>query len=102
MTEETLDHDAFARILQTAYHEVRQGTPRGIPEVEERLREQVGTPWRHVDLRHHPRLGVRYCEGTGPLIADNARAGSTVSVGLSITTTDSPPPEERMTVTGMH
>jgi hypothetical protein len=41
MTDEALDSDAFARAVQTAYHEVRQGTPRGIPEVEERLRNKL-------------------------------------------------------------
>ncbi|MDQ2792269.1 MAG: hypothetical protein M3Y73_22155 [Actinomycetota bacterium] len=41
MTDEALDSDAFARAVQTAYHEVRQGTPRAIPEVEERLREKL-------------------------------------------------------------
>ena len=41
MTDEVRDCDAFARILQTAYHQVRQGTPRAIPQVEERLREKL-------------------------------------------------------------
>jgi len=41
MTDEALDSDAFARAVQTAYHEVRQGTPRGISEVEERLRNKL-------------------------------------------------------------
>ncbi len=41
MTDEVPDSDAFARIVQAAYHQVRQGTPRAIPEVEERLRRKL-------------------------------------------------------------
>lgn len=38
MSDETQDHDAFARALQTAYQEVRLHSPQAIPETEERLR----------------------------------------------------------------
>ncbi len=41
VTNDTQDHDAFARILQTAYQEVRRSTPRSRPEVEERLRTKL-------------------------------------------------------------
>ena len=41
MTNDTQDYDAFARILQTAYQEVRRSTPRSRPEVEERLRTKL-------------------------------------------------------------
>lgn len=41
MTNEVPDSDAFARIVQAAYHEVRQSTPRAIPQVEERLRSKL-------------------------------------------------------------
>jgi hypothetical protein len=41
MTDEVPESDAFARIVQAAYHQVRQGTPRTIPEVEERLRRKL-------------------------------------------------------------
>ncbi len=37
----THDYDAFARILQTAYQEVRLHSPQAIPEVEERLRRKL-------------------------------------------------------------
>ena len=41
MSDEAPESDAFARIVQAAYHQVRQGTPRAIPEVEERLRGKL-------------------------------------------------------------
>ncbi len=41
VTNDTQDYDAFARILQTAYQEVRRSTPRSRPEVEERLRTKL-------------------------------------------------------------
>lgn len=41
MTDDTHEFDAFARILQTAYHEVHLGTPRSLPEVEDRLRSKL-------------------------------------------------------------
>ncbi|MGI8434271.1 MAG: hypothetical protein ACR2LE_05980 [Nocardioidaceae bacterium] len=41
MTDETQDYGAFARILQTAYEEVRLHSPQAIPEVEERLRSKL-------------------------------------------------------------
>jgi hypothetical protein len=41
MTDDTQELDAFARILQTAYQEVRRSTPRSRPEVEDRLRSKL-------------------------------------------------------------
>ncbi|MEO6793728.1 MAG: hypothetical protein ABI253_05995 [Mycobacterium sp.] len=41
MTNEVPDSNAFADIVQNAYHQVRQSTPRAIPEVEKRLRSKL-------------------------------------------------------------
>ncbi len=41
LEDENQDYDASARILQTAYQEVRLHSPQAIPEVEERLRSKL-------------------------------------------------------------
>lgn len=37
MTEPARDSDAFVRVLQTAYQEVRRHSPQGVTETEKRL-----------------------------------------------------------------
>ena len=76
MSDEAPESDAFARIVQAAYHQVRQGTPRAIPEVEERLRGKLAA--HGVTLTTDV---VR--EGQGSLTVDCVAGAAQLSIAAS-------------------